>query len=49
MILADDPLLKLKVKLSLCFFITEHHAMEAYWGSGGISPCILDLDTRWGE
>jgi hypothetical protein len=21
-----------KVKLSLCFFLTEHHAMKAYWG-----------------
>jgi hypothetical protein len=23
---------KVKVKLSLCFFLTEHHAMKAYWG-----------------
>jgi hypothetical protein len=21
--------------------------MKAYWGSGGIDPCIIDLDTRW--
>jgi hypothetical protein len=21
--------------------LTEHHAMEAYWGSGGIAPLIL--------
>jgi hypothetical protein len=21
--------------------------MEAYWGSGGIAPCSLDLCTRW--
>jgi hypothetical protein len=21
--------------------------MEAYWGSGGIAPCILDFGTRW--
>jgi hypothetical protein len=21
--------------------------MKAYWGSGGIVPCILDLGTRW--
>jgi len=21
-----------KVKLSLCFFFTEHHAVKAYWG-----------------
>jgi hypothetical protein len=38
---------KVKVKLSLHFFLTEHHAIKAYWGSGGISPRILDLGTRW--
>jgi hypothetical protein len=27
-----------KVKLFVCFFLTEHHAMKAYWGSGGIAP-----------
>jgi hypothetical protein len=21
--------------------LTEHHAVEAYWGSGGIAPLIL--------
>jgi len=21
--------------------------MEAYWGSGGIAPRILDIGTRW--
>jgi hypothetical protein len=26
---------------------TKHHTMKTYWGSGGIAPCILDLDTRW--
>jgi len=30
-----------KVKLSLCFFLTEHEAMKAYWGNGGIAPIIL--------
>jgi hypothetical protein len=30
-----------KVNLSLCFFLAEHHAMKAYWGSGGIAPLIL--------
>jgi hypothetical protein len=30
-----------KVKLSLCFLLTEHHAMKAYWGSGGIVPVIF--------
>jgi len=34
-----------KVKLSLCF-LTEHHAMKAYWGSGDITP-FFDLGTRW--
>jgi hypothetical protein len=30
---------KIKVKLFLC--LTEHNAIEAYWGSGGIAPLIL--------
>jgi hypothetical protein len=38
--------LKVKVKLSLCF-LTEHHTIKAYWGSGGIAPRILDFGTRW--
>jgi hypothetical protein len=32
---------KVKIKLSLCFFLTEHHAMKAYWGSGDMAPLIL--------
>jgi hypothetical protein len=32
--------------LAKCF-LTEHHAMKAYWGSGIKAPCILDLGTRW--
>jgi hypothetical protein len=28
-------------------FLTEHHVMKAYWGSGGIAPCILDLVPTW--
>jgi hypothetical protein len=31
--------IKGKIKLSLCF-LTEHHAMEEYWESGGIAPLI---------
>jgi hypothetical protein len=31
----------------LPFSFADHHAMKAYWGSGGIAPCILDLGTRW--
>jgi hypothetical protein len=38
---------KVKIKLSLWFFWTEHHVMKEYWGSGGIAPRILDLGTRW--
>jgi hypothetical protein len=32
---------KEKVKVVPVHFFTEHHAMKAYWGSGGISPLIL--------
>jgi hypothetical protein len=36
------------VVLSNCLvLLTDHHAMKAYWGSGGIAPHILDLSTRW--
>jgi hypothetical protein len=38
---------KIKVMLSLCFFLTEHHAMKACWGSGGIAPRILWPWWRW--
>jgi hypothetical protein len=24
-------------------YFTEHRAVKAHWGSGGIAPCILDL------
>jgi len=30
------------------FFLTKHHAMKMYWGSGGINARILDLRTRRG-
>jgi len=33
------------VELSLC--LTKHHAMKAYWGSGGVALRILDLGNRW--
>jgi len=36
---------KIKVKLPLWFFLTDH-AVKAYLGSGGIAPSILDLSTR---
>jgi hypothetical protein len=31
----------MNLQLSLWFFLTEHHAMKAYCGSGGIAPLIL--------
>jgi hypothetical protein len=31
---------------SLCA-LTKHHAMKAYWRSGGIGSRILDLGTWW--
>jgi hypothetical protein len=37
---------KVNVKLSLYFLLTEHHAMKAYWGSGSIAP-FFDLGTGW--
>jgi len=32
---------KVKVNFSLCFSMTEHHTVKAYWGAGGITPLIL--------
>jgi len=37
-----------KGKVVPVLFLTEHHAMKAYWSSGGIALRILDLGTRWG-
>jgi hypothetical protein len=34
-------LLKGKGEVVPVLFSTEHHAMKAYWGSGGIAPRIL--------
>jgi len=36
-----------KGKVVPVLFLTEHGAMKAYWGSGGIAPHIVDLGTRW--
>jgi hypothetical protein len=30
-----------KVKVKLLSALTEHHALKAYWKSGGIAPRIL--------
>jgi len=35
------------VKLSLCFFVTEHHAMKAYWGVEVYLYAFFDLGIRW--
>jgi hypothetical protein len=35
-----------KGKVAPVLFLTQHHAINAYWGSGGIAPRILDLGTR---
>jgi hypothetical protein len=39
-------MIKVKVKV-VSLILTEHHAMKAYWGSGGTAPRILDLGIRW--
>jgi hypothetical protein len=33
----------IKGKVIPVLFKTEHHAMKAYWGSGGTDPRVLDL------
>jgi hypothetical protein len=40
-------ILKGKGKVLPTLFLTEHHAMKAYWGNGRIASRILDLGTRW--
>jgi hypothetical protein len=40
---------KVKVKSSLCSFLTEHHAMKAYWGSGDISTHFFNHALDGGE
>jgi hypothetical protein len=30
-----------KVKVGPVLLLTEHHAMKAHWGNGGIAPLIL--------
>jgi len=39
--LSLDLCSEVKVKLSLG--LTKHHAMETYWGNGGIAPRIINL------
>jgi hypothetical protein len=35
------PDIKGKGKVAPVIFFTEHHAMKAYWGSGGIAPLVI--------
>jgi hypothetical protein len=40
-----DPTTKIRVqvtvKVKLSMFLTKHHVMKTYWGSGGIAPFVL--------
>jgi hypothetical protein len=40
LVLFPDTIIKGKVKV-VPVLLTKHHAMNAYWGSGGIAPRIL--------
>jgi hypothetical protein len=42
---ASEWVESVQVKLSLC--LAKHHAMNTYWGSGGIAPCIINICTIW--
>jgi hypothetical protein len=39
-ILNSSPEVKVKSP-----FLTKHHAIKTYWGSGGIAPRIFDFGT----
>jgi hypothetical protein len=34
-------------KAKFPLYLTKHHTIKTYGGSGGIAPRILDLGTRW--
>jgi hypothetical protein len=38
---------KVKGKVVPVIFLSDHHAMKAYWGNGSIAPRILNIGTRW--
>jgi len=38
---------KVKIKLFLCFTLTGHHAMKAYWGMEVQLHSFFDLCSRW--
>jgi hypothetical protein len=37
----------IKVKEKMSLYLTKHHTMKTYWGSGGIAQRILNVGTRW--
>jgi hypothetical protein len=39
------PWILQSLQFSLCCALTEHYAMKAYWGSGGIAPHIIGPGT----
>jgi len=40
-------MVKGKGKVVPVLFLTEHHAMKAYWGSGDTAPHIPNLVAGW--
>jgi hypothetical protein len=36
-----------KIRAKVSVLLTEHHDMKIYWGSGCITPLILEFSTRW--
>jgi hypothetical protein len=40
-----EDLEMIKGKVVLVLFLTEHHAMKAYWGSGGTASHTVDVGT----
>jgi hypothetical protein len=46
-VLASGLFLSVKETVNYPCFLTEHHTIMLYWGSGGIAPCSLDLGIKW--
>jgi hypothetical protein len=38
---------RVKVKVKLSLSLTKHYAIKTCWNVGGITLCILNLDTTW--
>jgi hypothetical protein len=38
---------EIKAKVVPVLSFTEYNPMKAYWGSGDITPRILNFGTRW--